>query len=435
MIERYLEFLGLDNTIKLLKANEKPLIPSIRVNTLKISQSVLKIKLEQKGFKLEPLEWVPYGFKVIKKSFNLGSSHEFLQGYYYLQNIASMLPALILDPKPSDLVIDMCAAPGSKATQLAQIMKNKGTLILIDRNKRRIPALEMNLRRLGISNSIILNFDAIALHKLNVKADKILLDAPCTGEGLIRQDRSRKTSKKLKDISDLRDESSKGKIRIVIELKRGANSKFVINSLHKYTRLQDSFSVNFLALVNGQPKTLNLKQAIEEYVKHRKIIIINRTKYELKKAKERKEIVEGLLIALKKIDEIISLIKKSKSVSEVSEILMKKFSLSKRQTQAILETKLQQLTSLEQKKLKNEYLDLENKISEFEKILENIKEVLKIITKEISEIKKKYGDERKTRVVKKIGEISEKDLIQKKEVVVTITEKGYTKRLDVKSYS
>ncbi|KKK77768.1 hypothetical protein LCGC14_2850270, partial [marine sediment metagenome] len=241
-------------------------------------------------------------------------------------------------------------------------------------------------------------------------------------------------SKKLKDISDLRDESSKGKIRIVIELKRGANSKFVINSLHKYTRLQDSFSVNFLALVNGQPKTLNLKQAIEEYVKHRKIIIINRTKYELKKAKERKEIVEGLLIALKKIDEIISLIKKSKSVSEVSEILMKKFSLSKRQTQAILETKLQQLTSLEQKKLKNEYLDLENKISEFEKILENIKEVLKIITKEISEIKKKYGDERKTRVVKKIGEISEKDLIQKKEVVVTITEKGYTKRLDVKSY-
>ena len=203
MIERYLEFLGLDNTIKLLKANEKPLIPSIRVNTLKISQSVLKIKLEQKGFKLEPLEWVPYGFKVIKKSFNLGSSHEFLQGYYYLQNIASMLPALILDPKPSDLVIDMCAAPGSKATQLAQIMKNKGTLILIDRNKRRIPALEMNLRRLGISNSIILNFDAIALHKLNVKADKILLDAPCTGEGLIRQDRSRKTSKKLKDIEKM----------------------------------------------------------------------------------------------------------------------------------------------------------------------------------------------------------------------------------------
>jgi len=240
--------------------------------------------------------------------------------------------------------------------------------------------------------------------------------------------------KKLKDISDLRDESAKGKIRIVIELKRGANSKFVINSLHKYTRLQDSFSVNFLALVNGQPKILNLKQAIEEYVKYRKIIILNRTKYELKKAKERKEIVEGLLIALKKIDEIISLIKKSKSALEASDILMKKFSLSKRQTQAILETKLQQLTSLEQKKLKNEYGELKNKISELEKILGNIKEVLKIIVKDISEIKNKYGDDRRTRVIKKIGEISEKDLIQKKEVVVTITEKGYTKRLDVKSY-
>ncbi|HDZ17298.1 MAG TPA: RsmB/NOP family class I SAM-dependent RNA methyltransferase [archaeon] len=203
MIERYLEFLGLDNTIKLLKANEKPLIPSIRVNTLKLSPSELKIKLEQKGFKLEPLEWIPYGFKVIKEGFNLGSSHEFLQGYYYLQNIASMLPALILDPKPNDLVIDMCAAPGSKATQLAQIMNNKGTLILIDRNKRRIPSLEMNLRRLGISNSIILNFDAMNLNKLNVKADRILLDAPCTGEGLIRQDKSRKTSKKLKDIEKM----------------------------------------------------------------------------------------------------------------------------------------------------------------------------------------------------------------------------------------
>lgn len=203
MIERYLEFLGLNDTIKLLEANEQPLIPSIRVNTLKLSPSELKIKLEQKGFKLEPLEWVPYGFRVIKKSHNLGSSHEFLQGYYYLQNVASMLPALILDPKPSELVIDMCAAPGSKATQLAQIMKNKGTLILIDRNKKRIPSLEMNIRRLGISNSIILNFDAKNLHELNVKADKILLDAPCTGEGLIRQDKSRKTSKKLRDIQKM----------------------------------------------------------------------------------------------------------------------------------------------------------------------------------------------------------------------------------------
>ena len=203
MIERYLQFLGIEDTIKLLKANEKSLTPSIRVNTLKITVSDLKKRLDQKGFKLEPIEWIPYAFKVIKETYNLGSTHEFLQGYYYLQNIASMLPALILDPKPNDIVIDMCAAPGSKATHLAQIMKNEGTLILIDRNRKRIPALETNIRRMGIINSIVINMDASDLSKLNIKATKILLDAPCTGEGLIRQDPNRKKSRKLKDIEKM----------------------------------------------------------------------------------------------------------------------------------------------------------------------------------------------------------------------------------------
>ena len=203
MIERYLQFLGIEDTIKLLKANEKSLTPSIRVNTLKITVSDLKKRLDQKGFKLEPIEWIPYAFKVIKETYNLGSTHEFLQGYYYLQNIASMLPALILDPKPNDIVIDMCAAPGSKATHLAQIMKNEGTLILIDRNRKRIPALETNIRRMEIINSIVINMDASDLSKLNIKATKILLDAPCTGEGLIRQDPNRKKSRKLKDIEKM----------------------------------------------------------------------------------------------------------------------------------------------------------------------------------------------------------------------------------------
>jgi len=203
MVERYIQFLGLDETVKLLKANELPLIPSIRVNTLKISTLQLKKRLEQKGFELEPIKWVPYGFKVIKETYNLGSSHEFLQGYYYLQNVASMVSAIILDPKPNDTVIDMCAAPGSKATHIAQFMKNEGTLILIDKNKNRIPALETNLRRMGIINSIVLNMDSINLSKLNVKADKILLDAPCTGEGLIRQDSRRKKNRKMKDIEKM----------------------------------------------------------------------------------------------------------------------------------------------------------------------------------------------------------------------------------------
>lgn len=203
MIERYLHFLGVDGTIDLLKANEIPLTPSIRVNTLKIKTPDLKIRMEQKDFELSPIDWIPYAYNVIKESFNLGSTHEFLQGYYYIQNLASMLAAVILNPKPGDVVIDMCAAPGSKATHLAQIMRNEGTLILIDRNKARIPALEINLRRMGITNSIVINMDAVNLSNLNIKADKILLDAPCTGEGLIRQDPKRKRSRSVKDIEKM----------------------------------------------------------------------------------------------------------------------------------------------------------------------------------------------------------------------------------------
>lgn len=203
MVERYIEFLGLDETIELLKANERPLTPSIRVNTLKIKTEELRERLENKKFKLDLINWIPHAFKVLYQPYNLGSLHEFLQGYYYLQNIASMLPALILNPNSDDIVIDMCAAPGSKSTQLAQIMNNKGTLVLIDKYKKRLPALNMNLRRMGIANSIVLNFDSINLEKLKIKADKILLDAPCTGEGLIRQDPSRKKSKHLKDIQKM----------------------------------------------------------------------------------------------------------------------------------------------------------------------------------------------------------------------------------------
>jgi DNA gyrase subunit A len=240
--------------------------------------------------------------------------------------------------------------------------------------------------------------------------------------------------KKIKDVSDLRDESSKGKTRIVLELRKEADPKFIINSLYKYTRLQDSFNVNFLALAGGRPKVMNLKEVLEYYVRYRKQIITNRTKFELKKAKERQEIVEGLLIALKDIDGVINLIRKSKTASDASEELMKKYTLTKKQTQAILETKLQQLTSMEVEKLKKEAEELKQKIKEYEEILANIKEILKIIIKEVNELKKEYGDNRKTQVLKSIKEIKEKDLIQEKEVVITITDKGYCKRMDVQSY-
>ncbi len=237
--------------------------------------------------------------------------------------------------------------------------------------------------------------------------------------------------KKIKDVSDLRDESSKGKIRIVIELKKDANSKFVINSLYKYTRLQDSFNVNFLALVNGQPKILGLKEVLENYVEYRKEIITKRSKFELRKAKERQEIVEGLLKALKHIDEIIKIIRHSKNPAEE---LKKKFDFTKSQVNAILETKLRQLTSMEHDKLKKENENLAKTIAELEKILGDIKEVLKIIIKEVNELKNKYGDKRKTQVIQRISDISEKDLVEKKDVVVTITDKGYCKRIDVQSY-
>ena len=239
-------------------------------------------------------------------------------------------------------------------------------------------------------------------------------------------------NKKLIGVSDLRDESSKGKIRIVIELKKGVNSKYINNSLYKYTRLQDSFNANFLALVGTQPRVLNLKHILEEYVNYRKNIITKRTAYDLKKARERLEIVEGLLVALKNLDEIINIIKKSRE--EAAENLIKKFNFTKRQAEAILETKLRQLTALEHNKLKEEHGTLKIKIIEYEKILGDIKEVLKIIVKEVKSLKEKYGDERKTQVVKRIGEIAEKDLVQKKEVIVTVTEKGYCKRIDIGTY-
>ena len=240
--------------------------------------------------------------------------------------------------------------------------------------------------------------------------------------------------KKIRDVSDLRDESSKGKIRIVIELKKTANPKFITNALFKYTRLQDSFNVNFLALVDGQPRVLSLLDVMQNYVRHRKVIITNRTKYDLKKAEERQEIVQGMLIALKNIDQVISLIKKSKGTTEASEGLMKKFNLTKRQAQAVLETKLQQLTSMEVDKLKKEAEELKIKIAELKKILGDIQEVLKIISKEVLELKKNYGDNRRTNVLKNIKELSEKDLVQKKDVVVTITDKGYCKRMEVQAY-
>jgi len=240
--------------------------------------------------------------------------------------------------------------------------------------------------------------------------------------------------KKLPDVTDIRDESSRGKIRIVIELRRGADSKFTINRLYQYTDMQCNFDANILALVDGEPRLLNLKQIIEVYVNHRKNVIKRRTKFDLEKAEDRKHIVEGLLIALKSIDDVVATIKKSKNTAEALEALVKKFSLTPKQSQAILDMKLSSLTSLETDKLKDENKKLEELIKELKKILEDEKEIIAIIKKDMSDLKRAYGDERRTQILQRIAEIQEKDLIAKKQVVVTVTGKGYVKRMEEKTY-
>jgi DNA gyrase subunit A len=248
---------------------------------------------------------------------------------------------------------------------------------------------------------------------------------------LIKQIAQLVGEKKLPDIKDLRDESSKGDVRVVIELKKGANSQFTINRLYKSTRLQSRFDAVLVALVAGVPKQLNLKQILEVYIKHRQKMVRKRTDFDLKKAEEREHIVKGLLIALKNLDAVIKVIKNSKAPTEE---LMKKFKFSKRQVEAILETRLRQLTSMEHDKLKKEEKELLAKIKELKEILADEKEILKIIKRELNELKKTYGDARRSTVIKSIKEIAEKDLVQKKDVVITITDKGYIKRMPFRTY-
>ncbi|MEK6860211.1 MAG: DNA gyrase subunit A [Nanoarchaeota archaeon] len=249
---------------------------------------------------------------------------------------------------------------------------------------------------------------------------------------LVKQIAELVRDKKLLDVSDIRDESSKGDVRIVIEMKKGANAQFAINRLFRSTKLQTKFDAVMVALVAGVPKTLNLKEIIEVYIEHRRKIVRKRTEFDLRKAEAREHIVKGLLIALKNLDAVIETIKKSKE--DALDNLMKKFGFSKKQAEAVLETKLRQLTALEQDKLKKEEQELLELIDKLKKILADEKEILKIIKKELNELKEKYGDERRSKIIRSVKEIEEKDLVQKKEVIITITDKGYIKRMPFKVY-
>lgn len=241
-------------------------------------------------------------------------------------------------------------------------------------------------------------------------------------------------SKKLEGISDLRDESDRSGMRVVVELKKDSVPLVVINSLYKNTQLQDTFGVIMLSLVDGIPKTLNLKGIIVEYVKHRYEVIVRRTKFELRKAEEREHILAGYLIALDNLDEVIKTIRSSKDAPTAKDRLVKKFDLSPIQAQAILDLRLHRLTGLESDKIKKEYKEIQELIKKLKELLASEKLIYGEIKKELRETSKKFGDERRTDISADESDIDIEDLIPEEENVISISHSGYIKRLPVTTY-
>ena len=240
--------------------------------------------------------------------------------------------------------------------------------------------------------------------------------------------------KKIDGITDLRDESDRDGMSIVIELRRDVNPNVILNQLYKYTQLQDTFSMNMLALVNDKPKVLNLKEMLEEYLKHQKDVVTRRTQYDLNKAEARAHIVEGLRKALDKIDLITRLIRESKTVQEAKERLMETIDLTEIQAQAIVDMRLRALTGLEREKLEQEYAELLEKIAYFRGILESEYKLYEVIRAEIIEIRDKYADARRTEIVSADDDFDIEDLIDEEQVIVTMTHLGYIKRIPLDTY-
>ena len=240
--------------------------------------------------------------------------------------------------------------------------------------------------------------------------------------------------KKIEGISDIRDESDRDGMRIVIDIKRDGKALVVMNRLYKFTQMEKSFGIIFLALVNGRPQTLNLKEILEHFINHRREIIIRRTVFELRKAEERAHILEGLRKALDFLDEIIALIRSSADSKEAKSRLISEFDFSPIQAQAILDMRLHRLTGLERAKLDEEYNNIIQDITRFKSILENPSMVLQIIRDEMLEIKEKYGDERRTEILEQDEELGIEDLIADEDMAVTISHRGYIKRNPISLY-
>ena len=241
-------------------------------------------------------------------------------------------------------------------------------------------------------------------------------------------------NKKITGISDLRDESDRDGIRVVIELKKGEESELILNSLYKYTDLQNTFGIIMLALVNNAPKVLNLKQILENYLEHRYIVVTRRVQFELNKAENRAHILEGFKIALDNIEEVIRIIRGSKDANEARDLLISSFAFSEIQARAILDMRLQRLTGLERDKIDQEYKELMLLIEELRSILMDDSKKYRIIKEEVVKLKEDFGDKRKTEIKEARVEIGIEDLIKDEEVVVTLTDKGYVKRMTVDTY-
>ncbi len=240
--------------------------------------------------------------------------------------------------------------------------------------------------------------------------------------------------KKVDGITDLRDESDQEGTRVVIEVRRDANANVILNQLYKHTQLQDSFGVIMLALVNGEPKVLNLLQMLDEYLKHQKDVVTRRTKFELNKAEERAHIIKGLLIALDNIDEVIKIIRGSRTTADAKKNLIERFGLSDVQSQAIVDMRLRQLTGLAREDLEAEYADLMAKIDYLKSILADENKLLTVIKEEIEVIRDKFGDERRTKIGINVGDLSDEDLIPEEDTVVAMTNLGYIKRMTVDNF-
>ncbi|MBT3443622.1 MAG: DNA gyrase subunit A [Flavobacteriaceae bacterium] len=251
---------------------------------------------------------------------------------------------------------------------------------------------------------------------------------------MIRKTAELVNDKKIEGISNIRDESDRNGMRVVYVLKRDAIPNIVLNKLYKYTALQSSFSVNNIALVEGRPQLLNLKQLIHYFVEHRHDVVVRRTKFELKKAEERAHILEGLIIASDNIDEVIAIIRGSANADQARENLISKFELSEIQAKAIVEMRLRQLTGLEQDKLRNEYDELLKTITDLKDILDKKDRRMEIITSELLEIKDKYGDERRSKIEYAGGNFSIEDMIPDDKMVITISHAGYIKRTPLTDY-